>query len=164
MARKFKFTLEAVLTQRMAIEEQHQRRVATLERERLALEDRIRGFQRLIRGAKEDLRRRLVSESREVDLDAPVAGGVSLSDVKLQANASLHLVARAQQSVLELAGLHRRIDAARLELLGATTDRKAVELLKAKRLQEWKDEIRKKEDAEIDEMNVMRHNRDEEAA
>src|SRR5688572_19603202 len=155
MARKFKFTLEAVLTQRMAIEEQHQRRVATLERERLALEDRIRGFQRLIRGAKDDLRKRLVSERRESDLDTSSGGGVSLSDVKLQANASLHLVARAQQSVLELAGLHRRIDAARLELLRATTDRKAVELLKAKRLQEWKDEIRRKGDAELDEMNVM---------
>ncbi len=164
MARRFKFTLEAVLTQRLAIEEQHQRRVASLERERLALEDRIRGFQRLIRGAKEDLRMRLVSERRGVDPDSTAGGGVSLSDVKLQANASLHLVARAQQSVLELAGLHRRIDAARLELLKATTDRKAVELLKAKRMQEWKDEIRRKEDAELDEMNVMRHNRNEEAA
>lgn len=159
MARKFKFTLEAVLTQRLATEEQHQRRVATLERERLSLEDRIRGYQRTIRGAKEDLRRRLVSERNEAD--AP-GGAVSLSDVKLQANASLHMVARAQQAVLELAGLHRRIDAARLELLKATTDRKAVELLKAKRLQEWKDEIRRKGDAEIDEMNVMRHGRAEE--
>ena len=49
-------------------------------------------------------------------------------------------------------------------VLVAEGDPKAVELLKAKRLQEWKDEIRKKEDAEIDEMNVMRHNRGEEAA
>jgi flagellar export protein FliJ len=82
----------------------------------------------------------------------------------MQANASLHLVARAQQAVLELAGLHRRIDAARLELLKATTDRKAVELLKERRRREWVDEQRRREDAELDEINVMRHGRGEEAA
>lgn len=162
MAKKFKFSLEAVLKQRRAVEETHQRRVAELERERLMMEDRIRGYQRSIMGAKDDLRRRLVSERESVDLDAP--RGVSLSDVKLQANASLHMVARAQQAVLELAGLYRRVDMARIELLKATTDRKAVELLRAKRLQEWKEEIRRKEDAELDEINVMRHKRDEEAA
>lgn len=154
MAAKFRFSLEAVLRQRIAIEEQHQRRVAELERERLAIEDRIRGFQRSIAGAKEDLRRRLSIKKRSGH-----GAGVSLSDVKLQANASLHLVARAQQAVLELAGLHRRLDAARLELIRATTERKAIELLKAKRYQEWRDELKKKEAAALDELNVMRHAR-----
>lgn len=164
MARKFRFSLEAVLRQRLAIEEKHQRLVAELERERLALEDKIRGYQRSIMSAKEDLRRRLSSEQRAAELERTGGTGVCLSDVRLQANASLHLVVLAQQTVLELAGLHRRLDAARLELLKATTGRKAVELLKTKRHQEWKEEIRRKEDAELDELNVMRHARGEEAA
>jgi flagellar export protein FliJ len=160
MARRFKFTLEAVLKQRLALEEQRQLRVAAMERERLALEERIRGYQRSIAGAKNDLRRRLGAEKGAGE----GTGGVSLGDVRMQANASLHLVARAQQAVLELAGLHRRIDAARLELLKATTDRKAVELLKERRRREWVDEQRRREDAELDEINVMRHGRGEEAA
>ena len=163
MAKKFRFSLEAVLQQRRAAEELHQRRVAELERERLALEERIRGHQRSIMTAKEDLRRRLCTEKRPTEL-GPGAEGVSLSDVRLQANASLHMVARAQQAVLELAGVHRRLDAARLELIRATTERKAVELLKSKRHQEWRDEIRRKEDAEMDEINVTRHARSQEAA
>lgn len=164
MPRKFRFSLEAVLQQRRASEETHQRRVAELERERLAIEDRIRGHQRSITSAKQDLRRRLCVEKRDGRPDGVPGTGVSLADVKMQANASLHMVARAQQAVLELAGLHRRLDAARLELLKATTERKAVELLKAKRLQEWQQENRRKEDAELDEINVTRHARNQEAA
>ena len=162
MAKKFRFSLEAVLQQRRAAEELHQRRVAELEGERLALEERIRGHQRTIMSAKDDLRRRLCTERRAGEVGT--GGGVSLADVRLQANASLHMVARAQQAVLELAGVHRRLDAARLELIRATTERKAVELLKAKRYEEWREEIRRKEDAEMDEINVTRHARSQEAA
>jgi flagellar export protein FliJ len=163
MGRKFVFSLEAVLRQREAIEERQQRRVAELERERLAVEDRIRGHQAAITGAKQDLRRRLCVEKRAGDLGT-AGGGVSLRDVRLQANASLHMVARAQQAVLELAGVHRRLDAARLELLKATTERKAVELLRAKRYEEWRAALARKEDAELDEINVTRHARNQEAA
>ena len=90
--------------------------------------------------------------------------GVALHAVKMQANASLHLVARAQQAVLELAGVHKRLDAARIELLSATTARKAVELLRDRRYQQWKHEQARKEAAESDELNVMRHGRHKEDA
>lgn len=163
MGRKFVFSLEAVLRQREAIEERQQRRVAELERERLAVEERIRGHQAAITSAKQDLRRRLCVDRRAGELDR-LGGGVSLRDVRMQANASLHMVARAQQAVLELAGVHRRLDAARLELLKATTERKAVELLRAKRYEEWRAALARKEDAELDEINVTRHARNQEAA
>jgi flagellar export protein FliJ len=174
MARRFRFPLEAVLQQRLAAEEARQRRVAELERERVAVEDRVRAYQAAISAAREDLRRRLCMERRAGELrhDAREAGGeaggvevggggVSLADVRMQANASLHMVARARQAVLELAGVHSRLDAARLELLRATTDRKAVELLKEKRYREWLDERRRREDGELDEINVTRHGRAE---
>lgn len=166
MARRFVFSLEAVLRQRRAAEEQRQLVVAALERERIGLEERIRGFQRSITSAKEDLRLRLGQErgSGGGGGDGGRAGTVSIPEVKMQANASLHLVARAQQAVIELAGLHRRIDAARLELLRATTARKAVELLRTRRYEEWREENKRKEAAELDEINVTRHGRNEEAA
>lgn len=163
MARRFRFTLEAVLQQRLAVEETHQRRVAGLERERVSAEETVRRHQAAIVAAREDLRRRLCVERRAGELDR-CSGGVSLADVRMQANASLHMVARARQAVLELSGVCKRLDLARLDLLKATTERKAVELLKEKRYREWLEDRRRREDAELDEINVTRHGRAEEAA
>jgi len=159
MAKRFIFSLQLVLDQRIRIEEQRQLIVAELERQRLVLEDRIRAFQRGIQSAKQDLRDRLCIEQAEglSQPSAPHHQGISLTDVRMQATASLHLVARAQQAVLELVALHKRLDLARLDLLKAAADRKAVELLKARRLQEWTDAQRRLEHADLDELTVMRH-------
>lgn len=162
MAKKFVFGMQMVLAQRVRIEEQRQLVVAEFEKQRVAIEDRIRRYQSSITAAKRDLRDRLGAERAPIDGPAGAAsdrGGISLTEVRLQANASLQLVARAQSAVLELAGVHRRLDAARLELLKAAADRKAVELLRAKRYQEWREEQQRAENAELDEMTVMRHGR-----
>ena len=79
--------------------------------------------------------------------------------VRRQASTALDLVARAQQAVLRLAGVHKQLDVARLELLEATTRRKAVESLKDKRFEEWKAEQARKENAALDEWVVMRASR-----
>jgi flagellar export protein FliJ len=153
--KRFVFNLQAVLEQRAALEEIEQRKVATLERERMAIEDRIRGYQKSIISAKSDLRAQLETGAS--------AGGppraVSLGAVRLQAAASLHLVAKAQQAVFELAGLHRRLEGAREVLRRATTARKSVELLKARRYEEWRTATLRAEVQEADEMVVMRHAR-----
>lgn len=156
MPRGFRFNLQAVLEQRERVEEAKRRVVVELERERLAIEERIRGYQRAITSARQDMRRELGAERTDGEQSG---ANVSLSYVRMQAGASLNLVAKAQQAVLELAGLGRRLDAARVELLEAATRRKAVELLREKRLQEWKRAQRAKEDAELDEMSVMRYGR-----
>lgn len=147
---KFVFELEAVLTERKAAERRKQLAVAALERERSAMEQLIRECQQGIVAAREDLRDRL-------DPGQPV----DLHSVRLQAGASLSLVARAQRAVLELAGLHRRIDAARLELLQAAIRRKAVEALRERRFEEWKYDQKRRENAALDELTVMRAGRAE---
>ncbi|MBC7772621.1 MAG: flagellar FliJ family protein [Pyrinomonadaceae bacterium] len=162
MAKKFVFNMQLVLQQRIRAEEQRQLIVAEFEKQRLEVESRIRGFQQGIYAAKQDLRDRLNAQQ---DPAVPHPGdgsgrhGISLGEVRMQANASLQLVVRAQQAVLELAGVHQRLDSARLELLKAAADRKAVELLRARRFQEWKDQQQRFENAELDEMTVMRHAR-----
>lgn len=148
---KFVFQLEAVLRARVAEERERQLALGVIERERAALEDRIREWQRGIVAAKDDLREELDS-TRE---GAPV----DLQRVRLQAGASLHLVARAQRAVLELAGVHRRLDAARLELLQASIRRKAVESLRDRRLEEWRYAEKSREAAGLDELMVMRASR-----
>jgi len=77
---------------------------------------------------------------------------VSLRGARLQANSALHMVAQAQRSVVELAGVHGKLDAARLALLKAMTQRKAVEVLKQKRFDEWRADMLRKEQAEVDEI------------
>jgi hypothetical protein len=61
-------------------------------------------------------------------------------------------------------GLHRRIDAARLELLKATTDRKAVEVLRQRRYEAWRAEQARREAIALDEISTMRAGRMEDAA
>lgn len=147
---KFKFELEPVLRLRKRLEEQRQRAVADLERQRATIEDRIRGHQAAISASKRDLREMLSGERNAGE--SGEGSGVSLRGARLQANASLHMVAQAQRAVVELSGVHGRLDTARLALLKAMTQRKAVEVLKQKRYEQWRAEILRKEQAEVDEM------------
>lgn len=149
---KFRFELEAVIKQRLAIERQKQLALADLERTRLTLEDKLRGFQASITAEKNDLRDSLAP----VDPEASVRS-VDLSRVRMQANMSLHLVARAQQTVFQLAALHRRLEAARRDLLAATTRRKAVEKLKERRYEQWRAEQLSLEARVLDEIAVTGH-------
>lgn len=141
---KFRFQLEAVLKQRLAVERQKQLALGELERVRLGLEERLRGFHKSIIGEKEDLRRAL-TPGRTLD-----PGGV-----RLQANMSLHFVSLAQQTVYQLAVLHRKLEAARKDLLAATTRRKAVEKLKERRYEAWRAAESAREAAALDEIGVM---------
>lgn len=138
----FRFKLQPVLDQRERIEEQRMLEVAQLERERLVIENRLRDLQSHIAGAKHDLRSRL---------GAPGAS-VIITDVRLQANASLHMSAQAQRVALELAGAYQRVEHARKRLLEATTARKAVETLRDRRRAEWKHEQSRREQAQLDEI------------
>ena len=64
-----------------------------------------------------------------------------------------HAAAEAvRRSDLELAGLHRRLEAARSELTEAARDRRAIELLRERRLFEWRRRIDRAEDAVIDDL------------
>lgn len=150
---RFVFELEALLRQRLHAEKAQMTLVAEIEHERMAIESEIRACQRSIVEEKRDLAERLGTER--------VGGGhaVDLRAVRVQANASLHLIGKAQRSVIRLKGVHDRLDVARLELLDRTTKRRAIEMLKEKRYEAWKREQARLEQAEQDEMAVMRHGR-----
>lgn len=152
---KFVFKLEAVLKQRLAEERERQLAVAALERERQQLEDLIRSYQRDLTSERDELREQLTGERMGT-------ATLDLRGVRFQAGASLRLVTLAQRTVLQLAGVHKKIDAARLLLLEATTRRKGVEMLRERRLEEWKLEQKKREEAALDELNVVRAARAEE--
>lgn len=143
---RFVFELEAVLTQRVAQERERKLAVAALERERERLESVIRGCRDAIHATREDIRAVL----------RPGAGVVDTREVRRLAGGEASDVARAQRAVLELAGVHRRLEAARRALLEAAVRRKAVELLRERRYEAWVLAQRRREDAALDELAVMK--------
>ena len=151
---RFRFPLQAVLDVREREEQAQQRAVAVMEAERRELERRLTEFQRSITGCKDHLREAL----------KPGGGPVNPGTARLQMNASLHMQAQAQAVVLQLAGVHRRLDRAQAALREAARRRKAIELLREKREATWREGLRRREMAEVDEMAVMRAARDEDGS
>lgn len=152
---KFVFNLEAVRKQRSALEKQRMVAVAELERERLTLEDRIRAAHESVEAERLELREQL-SGMREGE-----GRLVDLRGVRFQAGAAVVLRARTQQLVLQLAGLHKRLEKVREELRQAVAARKAVDLLRDRRFEEWRRELARREAMTLDELATMRGVRDE---
>lgn len=153
---KFFFNLQAALAQRKTLEQQKMLVVADLERARLALEDRLRNMNTRVTEEREELRTQLAG-------NASSGGLVDLRGVRFQTNAALTTHVHAQQLVLQLAGVHKRIDKARKDLLEATTRRKAVETLRERRYEAWKDEQKRKETATLDDIaGILTSRADEE--
>ena len=154
---KFRFRLEPVLEQRRAAEKERQREVATLERERLALEDELRRRQSGIVSAREDLRAVLGTG------EAGRGAVIDLAGVRLQSQSAFRQAQAARAAAIRLAGAMRRVEAARARLLEAARARRAVELLRERRHEEWRRAQERAEAAAIDELNVMRAGRRGEA-
>jgi len=156
---KFRFNLEHVLEQRQRAERDAQIAFAAIDRERVAIENQIRGFQQHIVGFKRDLRGALGGAGDSGEGASPI----TLADVRLQAGASLMVMGKAQSAVLELAGVHRRLEDARAALLDAARGRQAVELLKEHRFEQWKTDQARREAMELDDLATMRHGRSADA-
>lgn len=144
---RFRFRLQPVLDQRGAIEKERQRAVAELERERLALEREIADRQRSV-AAHHDLTRAMLG-----------AGGVAVLDARREASAAARDAALARRAALKLAGVHQRLVPARAALLQAARARKAVELLRERRYEQWRVDEARREAAQGDELAVMRAGR-----
>ena len=150
---RFMFKLQPVLEQRERAERDQMLVVAELERERLAFESRIRTCQ----GMMSDERRTLASA-------LGVGQRVDVRAVKMQAGASLKHNFDAQRAVLELAGVYKRLEAARRELAALSAKKKAVEMLRDQQKRDFQRALDMKETHELDEISVMRHSRDQGAA
>ncbi len=147
---KFRFNLQPVLDQRERIERDRKLMVARVQSERAALENQLRDFQGAISAQKGDLRAAMTGDGAD--------GGTVIDAAKLrvQAHASLTLQVKAQRVVLQLAGLHRRLEVARAALATAAKDRRAVEVLKERRFARWKAEQDRRAATALDEIVTSR--------
>jgi len=146
---RFRFRLEALLTARRHAERSRQQALAVIDRERRDLEETIRRHQSFISAGK-----RALGESLTGELDIAALRGHAAS--------TLSVMRRAERLVLELAGVHRRLEAARAELTEAARRRRAVELLRERRYAEWLREQSRLEDRALDEAAAARAARREE--
>lgn len=129
-------------------EERKKLALSQLERERLEIENRIRGYQQNIEHEQSSLAQMLTS-----------GGTIDFRGARLQANAALSNRFSAQKLVIELAGLIEQIERARQDLAEAASARKAVELLRDRQREAFESEQRRRETSELDDMSVMRHAR-----
>lgn len=139
---KFTFKLDPLLRARQLQERQRQRIVAEIERERLRFEQTLRGYQSGIAQGKQALRDQLI-------------GTLDAHHLRMHAATSMHLMRKAQRLVLELAGVHKRLEAARAALVEAARQRRIVEILREKRLEQWLIDQNKAEAAVVDELAVI---------
>ena len=156
---RFVFKLQPVLEMREREERDKKLALAETERERHVLEERIRGYQRNIEIEQAGLAEMLVGSGGGSGGGTGGTGGIDFRGARLQANAAISNRFSAQKTVLELAGVHHRLERARAELAQASARRKAVELLRDRQLEAFESEQRRRESAELDDISVMRHTR-----
>ena len=141
---RFRFELDPLLRKREREERDAQLALAELNAQSQAIMDSIRASQQTIAGFKRDWR------------GAASPGRVDLRTIGRQATAALAQQVRAQQAARSLASLRPAIDAARERLLDATTRRRAVELLRERRLRDHLRDLAQREIAEHDDLASAR--------
>lgn len=139
---RFRFPLDALLKTRRVAEQHAQRALAEVQRERLAIEQRLRRQQQSIAVGRESMRHALL-------------GAVDTNVLRMHAASSMQQARQAQRLALELAGVHRRLESARVDLIEASSARRALELLREKRLAEWRVAAERAETAALDELAVI---------
>ena len=138
---RFRFPLDPLLEARRRAEQHRQRAVAELQRHRLDLEEALRRQQQFISEGKQSLRNRLL-------------GCVDIIALRSHAACTIDLTRKAQRIVLELAGVHQRLEQARQDLYEAMKQRRALERLRELRYEQWRQRLRKAEETALDELAV----------
>jgi flagellar FliJ protein len=136
---RFRFRLDPLLRVRRQAERAKQIAVADLHRQRSALEAALRRRQELIESAREAHVGRLT-------------GRLDVTALRGTAAETLRHLRDASRLAVELAGVQRRLEAAQSALRDAARDRRAVELVRQRRFEEWKRRLDRREVAEHDEM------------
>ena len=143
---KFLFKLATVLKQRQIIEDQRQRDLAQVLRFKMILLDQLKQMQQTITQSKRELGDALL-------------GQVNLDRVGQFARYSGQTAVRAREIVQRLAVLEKQIEAARQQLLQATAARKAMDLLRERYHQQWREDLERRENNEIDDLSAGAYTR-----
>lgn len=136
---RFHFALDPVLRMRERTERERLAEVARLEAERSRLEAAIRREQATITQGQAGQRQQL-------------EGRVDMTGLRSNAASSLGAMRRAGRLAVELAGAYHRIEEARVRLMLAARDRRAVERLREQRELAWRRDQDRREAGRLDDV------------
>jgi flagellar FliJ protein len=149
---RFEFRLEALLEHRRRLEKDEQRKVAVIQQEAAALVRQI-----------QDAQAQIVAQNRTLATEKLV-GVLDLQYIAHEKRFVGNLHLRVLLTMQKLAGVEKKLAAARAELLKAARARKVIEKLREKQFQRWLAELERKDAAAMDEIGTQLAIREMEAA
>ena len=139
---RFVFKLEAVLRQRKQIEQQKLRDLAVRQQVVVGLQQNLLALQTQANDAAKDLR------------DNRLVGPINLSYLSAHRRYIMSMGRQAVAIAQKVAQAQKFVDEARLALAEAAKNRKAIEKLKEKHYESWRQEQAKKEADALDEVGM----------
>jgi flagellar FliJ protein len=137
---KFVFQLEGVLRHRMNIEHQRKRELAVIQGQMAALDAELRGLDKSVRSSEDDLRKnRLV-------------GRLDLAFIAAHRRFMVAMQRKAMGIAQKMGAVRVQIEQATKNLAEAAKQRKIMEKLRERQFERWKEDLEKREDAEMDEI------------
>ena len=140
---RFVFKLETVLKQRKRLEQEKQRELAVRHAKQVALEDQLKRMDESVKQASEDLRRDHLTGS--IDLSFLTAHRRFLTSMQRQ----------GMQLVQQIAAAKAHVEDARRQLAEAAKRRKAIDRLRERAFEAWREDLARHEMAELDEIGTQ---------
>jgi flagellar FliJ protein len=140
---KFVFRLEAVLRHRKMIEQEKQRDLAAAAARFAEVERELKGLEGTMRETNDDVRRNRLT------------GRLDVGFITAHRRFLLGMQRKAVELATRLAAAQRDVDAARAALAEAAKQRMVLEKLREKQRARWREELDRKELAQLDEVGMQ---------
>ena len=138
---RFRFSLQVLLELRRRQEQNVQRELAAAERHKLELERQLHEQQQDMIASRDTLR-------------SALTGRLDPGALRHKASSSLQAMRLVHQIARDLAAAHVRQESIRARLVEAMRNRRAIELLRDRRLESWRTEQARSEADALDELAV----------
>jgi flagellar FliJ protein len=140
---RFRFNLEGVLRQRLAVEREKQRILGDRMAIVTKLSRELRDMDEHLRAATSDLRQN------------HLVGRINLSFLAAHRRYAIAMQRKALDQARRIAAAQLSADEARADLVEAARQRKVIEKLRERRYEQWKAEQSAKESAVLDEIGML---------
>lgn len=145
---KFVFQLDGVLRQREHVEQERQRELALVQAQMTRLQDELRALNDAVTTSTSDVR------------DNRLVGRLDLNFLTAHRRYMLAMQRKGTELVQKMALVQRQVVEAQQALAAAAKDRKAIEKLKEKQHQRWRDEQNRRDQMQQDEVSMQMSYRD----
>jgi flagellar FliJ protein len=140
---KFVFKLEGVLKQRKHAERQRLLELGVIQKDMTRLQENLRMLDQTVRDAEKDLR-----ENR-------MTGKLDLAFLAAHRRFAFSMQRKAMALAEQMAGVKIKVDEAQKKLTDAVKRRKAIEKLREKQLERWREDLARAEIHEMDEVAMQ---------